>query len=390
VVVTCLNPLAHPPDARRILVIRLGALGDVVRTLPALDLLRRHYPNAHIAWLVERKAEGALRGNPKLDEVLVFPREELSHQLRDLRGLAFVKQVRSLVAELRKARFDLVMDFHSILKSGVLARLTGASMRVSYARPHARERSELFATHRASLAPGRVSRFERNAALVDYLGVGITSPRVESSSPIRLGRFLQGPAKEADLAPLRGALAGLDAPAILHPGTSSSAPYKRYTVPGYAAVARQLEAQLGLRSLVTSGPVRGELEFAQAVVDASGGAAMLAPDTPTLDALAWLFAQARVFIGSDSGPLHIASLVGTPVIQLLGPTDAVENAPYPGTPSRTVREPMPCSPCRRGCAAAICMRSIEPAAVVSAALDLLGKSALPSPTKIPRPRLARH
>ena len=79
----------------------------------------------------------------------------------------------------------------------------------------------------------------------------------------------------------------------------------------------------------------------------------------------------RHLIGSDSGPLHVASLVGTPVVQILGPTDPVQNAPYPETPSRTVHVPLGCSPCRRGCRAVTCMRIVPPAAILAAAAELL-------------------
>ena len=80
------------------------------------------------------------------------------------------------------------------------------------------------------------------------------------------------------------------------------------------------------------------------------------PATPDLADLAALFARSRLYLGGDTGPMHVASLVGTPVLQLLGPTDPVENAPWPGTPSLTLRVPVACSPCRRGCAAALCMQ----------------------------------
>ena len=95
---------------------------------------------------------------------------------------------------------------------------------------------------------------------------------------------------------------------------------------------------------------------------------------PTLGDLAVLFAASRLYIGSDSGPMHVASLVGTPVLQLLGPTDPVENAPWSETASRQVRIRVPCSPCRRGCAAATCMRGISSDAVLAAARELLAQS----------------
>ena len=137
--------------------VRLGALGDVVRTLPAFRALRAGYPGAHITWLVERKAAGALAGQPGLDEVLVFPREELSARLRawDLPGLW--RRARSVRASLRARRFDLVLDFHGILKSGLLSRMTGAPVRVGYAPPHGRELAWLFANLRVRLDPMRLT-----------------------------------------------------------------------------------------------------------------------------------------------------------------------------------------------------------------------------------------
>jgi ADP-heptose:LPS heptosyltransferase len=122
---------------------------------------------------------------------------------------------------------------------------------------------------------------------------------------------------------------------------------------------------------VTVGPARDDRAFADAVVAQSGGAAALAPATPSLADLAALFARSRLYVGSDTGPMHVASLVGTPVLQLLGPTDPVENAPWAGTPSLTLRVPVACSPCRRGCDAALCMQLHTPESVARAALDLL-------------------
>ena len=156
----------------------------------------------------------------------------------------------------------------------------------------------------------------------------------------------------------------------IHPGTSDSTPHKRYTAQGYAAVARAL-AEDGVPVVVTVGPARDDRAFAEAVVAGSEGAARIAPATPSLLDLGALFARSRLYIGSDTGPMHVASLVGTPVVQLLGPTDPVENAPYPETPSRTVRVQVGCNPCRRGCSAATCMRVIQPDSVISAARELL-------------------
>jgi ADP-heptose:LPS heptosyltransferase len=340
-------------------VIRLGAVGDVVRTLPAVSSLRAAYPGSHIAWLVEPASSSLVEGQPWVDEVIVFPREILRERLRRSSLVSAGRIAGRFLAELRSRRFDLVLDFHAILKSGILARLSGAPRRVSYARPLAREGAFLFAGERARIEPTRISRFERNQGLVRFLGIDARPDR----RPLRV--------HPATLERTRKALGPGPAPIAIHPGTSDATPYKRYTVAGYAALARALADRQGVSSVVTCGPARDDRALAAAIVEAAGGAARIAPETPSLPDLAALFSCSRLYVGGDTGPMHVASLVGTPVVQILGPTDPVENAPFPETPSRTVRVEIHCNPCRRGCAAATCMRVVPPDAVIDAACELL-------------------
>lgn len=353
VIATCLNPLEAPPAADRILVVRLSAMGDVVRTLPAVSALRAAYAGAHLAWLVEPGAASALLGQPWVDEVIVFPRGELVEKLRrgELRRAA--AQFGEFARQLRARRFELVIDFHALLRSALLARLSGAPRRVSYARPFGRELSWLLATDRARLAPARISRFERNEALVRFLGVDaepLAAPlHVE---PVALARVA------ATLGPRRS-------PVALHPGTSETTRHKRWPAECYAELARRL-AQDGLECVVTWGPAGDERKTAEAVVAASDGAARLAPRTPDIGELAALLSSCCLTVSGDTGPLHVASLVGTPVVQILGPTDATENAPWPRTPSRTVR-------------AAAGGMDVPPPAVAVAALELLAAQAAAAP-----------
>lgn len=342
--------------------IRLGAVGDVVRTLPAVSAVRAAYPGAHIAWLVEPVAAGIVKGQPFLDEVIEFPREVLRAAFAGRAVGRLLRESTRFARALYRRHFDLALDFHSILRSGILSRLSGARVRVAYARPFGRELAYAFATHRARLAPGRISRFERNAALVRFLGV--------DDRPSRRPLHIAPEARVRAFA----ALAGGGAPVAIHPGTSDATPYKRYTALGYSQVAQALAKDAGVPCLVTRGPARGDRVIAQSIVDASAGAARLAPETPTLGDLAALLATCRLTVGGDTGPLHVASLVGTPVVQLLGPTDPVENAPWDRTPSRSLRAGLPCSPCRRGCFAATCMRALAPEAVVAAARELLAET----------------
>ena len=157
--------------------IRLGALGDVVRTLPAVSAVRAAYPGAHIAWLVDPAPAGILVGQPALDEIIEFPRGALESALAAHSPRRLLRAARPVVRALRRRRFDLVLDFHSILRSGVLSRLSGARTRFAYGRPFGRELAWLFANRRVHLAAERLSRFERNAALVRFLGVPFSPGR---------------------------------------------------------------------------------------------------------------------------------------------------------------------------------------------------------------------
>jgi heptosyltransferase-1 len=338
--------------------IRLGALGDVVRTMPAVAGVRRLYPHSHLAWLVEPKSEGAVAAHPDVDEVIVFPRDVLEESLSRLRLRRLASVTGSIIRTLRRGRFDVVVDFNCIFNSGILTRLTGAGCRIAHGPPLGRELSWIFSNQLVGVSETKISRFGRNAALVAHLG-----GEVEASYR------LQPDAAQVSYCPK-----DFGAVVVIHPGTSAGTPFKRYPAEHYGRVARALADDPGLVSLVTSGPDSAEQALAKAVVDASGGAARLAPRTRGFADLANLYAAARLFIGSDSGPLHVASMVGTPVVQLLGPTDPVENEPYAGTAARQVRLDLRCSPCRRGCAQAACMSGIGPERVVAAARDLLAKA----------------
>jgi ADP-heptose:LPS heptosyltransferase len=339
--------------ARRILVARLGSLGDVVRTRFALPGLRELYPDARIDWLVEDRAASGLTGASEIDEVIAVPR-------RALRIDSALRLGTELIRSLRAREYDLAVDFHSVLRSALPLWASRIPVRVGYGAAFAREGAQHFFTHRVDPAARHVSRFERNAALVRFLGgtLGCARPA------------LQLPDEDGELPGLPERFA------VLHPGTSPTTLYKRWEPERYARVARGLAGEAGLRSVVTWGPVPGERECAEQVVAAAGGSAELGPRTQSLGVLLRLLGRASLFIGSDSGPLHLASLAGRPIVAIFGPTDPVENAPFPGLPVRLVRVDVGCNPCREGCPVRSCMAAVEPARVLAAARELLAGAAL--------------
>ena len=341
-----------PIPAERILVIRLGALGDVVRTRFAFAGVRALYPNARIDWLVEDRAAAGLVGLPGLSELVIVPRR----RLRARHPLVALATLREFSAQLRERSYDLSIDFHGVFRSAFLAWAAHIPVRVGYSAPIAKEASHWLSTLCAPVASSHMSRFERNAALVRFLGGEIPArPDVLELDPARSRIFGELPPRFA----------------LVHPGTSPKTGYKRWEAERFAAVARGLHERARVETLVAFGPVAGEREAARAVVAASNGAAALAPATESLADFLALLARARLFVGCDSGPMHLAALAGVPVVAIFGPTDPIENAPSGAVPSRVVRRDVGCNPCREGCPARACMRAVEPEAVIEAALALL-------------------
>jgi ADP-heptose:LPS heptosyltransferase len=154
----------------------------------------------------------------------------------------------------------------------------------------------------------------------------------------------------------------------IHPGSSPGTAYKRWLPERYGEVADQL-AERGHRVLFTWGP--GEREAAEAIARGMKRPALIAPETPTLQHLAAVFRRCDLFIGNDTGPMHVAALSGTPVVAVFGPTDPVENAPYPGVPSAVVRRDVACGCPKRKCLTRACFEAVTADDVLDRALGLL-------------------
>ncbi len=356
------------PVADRVLILRLGAMGDVIRTLPAVAAIRSLYPGAHLSWLVEPASAGVVEVSGLVDETLVFPRRALFEAFREGDALSFGRRLGGFLETLRQRRFEISLDFHGILKSGLLSFLSGAPMRVGFARPVGREGAPLLANRLVYGVDPEGSRFARNAALVRALDPRVEIPerpllKPSSLAQARLAARLRATGRES-----AGGFA------LIHPGSSAGAQHKRYAPEAWAAVARRLAAR-GVEVWIAAGPNRHERNLAESISRRAEGALVLAPETRSFDDLLALQARAGVFIAADSGPLHAASLSGVPVVQLLGPTHPVQNEPWSGTPSRRLHVPLACSPCRRGCADPACMRSIPAEAVADRACELLASVA---------------
>lgn len=361
------GPPRRPPVADRILILRLGAMGDVIRTLPAVAAIRSLYPGAHISWLVEPASAGVVDAAGFVDEALVFPRADLGDALREGDGLSFACQLRGFMDTLRRRRFELTVDFHGLFKSGLLARLSGAQARFGFAPPAGREFSSLFVNRMVVSPAPELSRYDRNEALVCALGADIRLPERPLLKPSSLARArLSARLRAVGRERASGFV-------LIHPGSSAGARHKRYSPEAWAAVAKYLAGE-GSEVWLAAGPNRHERNLSEEIVRRAEGALVAAPETRSFDDLLALVARAGVFVACDSGPLHAASLAGIPVVQLLGPTHPIQNEPWRATPARRLHVPLACSPCRRGCADPVCMRAIPAAAVAETTRDLLRTS----------------
>jgi len=314
-----MRPFMDRPSPRleehdRVLLIRLGAVGDVLRTLPALHLIRGSFPRLYLSWMVEGPARDLLVDHPDLDEVIVFPRREMREAASRLYGLP--RRLAALAEDLRRRRFSVALDFQGSFKSASLARMSGAPRRVGFAPGHSRELSFLFTNEWVRPRTHHLNRVERNLIMAERIGA--TGDAIEVILPERND---EGQAADTLLRTINP----MGSPVVLlSPGTSPRQRWKRWPVEHYSRLASELKTAVGALPLVVWGP--GEEELARSIVSGSRGDAVAAPPT-SLRLLAAILRRCSLFVGADTGPMHLAWGVGCPVVALFGPTDPRLNAP---------------------------------------------------------------
>ncbi len=342
-----------------ILVLRLGAMGDVVRTVPAVRLLARRWPDARIAWAVDSAWRVVLDGHPDLAGLIEIPRRAWGRSLRaPLAWPGLVRSIAGLAATLRGWSVDLALDFHGDLRSGSIGWLSGAPVRVGFAGHQQREGNRFFSTHRVPSTERRTPRMERNLSLVRALGAPV-APLPRAALPlVANGRDAARDLLRASGLPSAGY-------AVVAPGASARQAYKKPPAEALAAACAAIARGAGT-TLVVWGP--GEEDDARRVVDLAGAAARLAPQT-TIPTLAALIDGARLFVGGDSGPMHLACAVGCPVVAIYGPTDPRVNAPW-GVEHRTISPPGRAYTGIRSADRAGGFAGLDPAEVARAVTDL--------------------
>jgi lipopolysaccharide heptosyltransferase I len=332
----------------RFLIVRLGALGDVVHAIPVAAALRRAFSGARIDWLVSARHRDILDLVPVIDRRLV---------INDRNGARGGASLFGAVGELRRSRYDTAIDLQGLLKSALLARSSGAPRVIGFSSSYARERAaRLF--YSAAYDPGRGGLYDRretrhvvdiNLGLLKLIGI-------------------ENPAREFPIEEAPSAVAARIADqtggryALLNPGAAW--PNKRWPPDRLATIAMRLRERHGLTSVVIWGP--GEEPLAGAVAAAAHRAAIVSPATTIADLVA-LMRRAALMVSGDTGPTHIAAALGTPLIGIYGPTRPARNGPMSPLDITVSRDTIcECHHLRRCRRDRMCLLDIEVAEVADA------------------------
>ena len=346
----------------KILIVRLSAIGDVVHALPALKSLRANFPDSEISWLVEDKASGVLSGHPDIDEVIVFPRRRWQRNILKIKeSINTLLEIFLFYKKLRNGRYDLVIDFQGNLKSGIMTLMTKSENRIGFGKGHCKEFNYLFTAYRICPPGKRMHRIDKYLSLLSGLGIKANYQRPE----------LPESEKEKDYVNefIRANIDKHKPVIIIHPGTSKFGSYKRWPVMNYTRLADMILESHDVNVIFTWGP--DELDVVNEIVSNMKHKAYVACETESIRQLIELMRYADLFISGDTGPLHIASVLGIPIVAVYGPKDPEIYGPYNGK-AVVIRKDLPCSPCtKRTCPEPECMTSILPEEVYHAASKLM-------------------
>jgi heptosyltransferase-1 len=327
----------------RILIVKLGSIGDIIHTLPSLAAIRRALPQANISWVVERSSAEILRDNPLLDRLIEVDTKALR---RGLMSGETLRAPRQQLRRLRASAFDLALDFQGLLKSASIARLSGARRVYGFSRDGLREPPSRLLLSSTVSVPKQTHVIRKGLGLVaGALGITVPTAARDFEFPIATNGANQLEADEA--------AAGTDGNyVILNPG--GGWPTKLWSAEKFGSLADELWSHYCLSSLVAHGP--GEVELAERVLQASRSGKARAVSL-SLKGFYALVKEAQVYVGGDTGPTHLAVAAGAPVVGLFGPTEWWRNGSPRDEDICVERNDIGCrTDChRRSCSQWICM-----------------------------------
>jgi len=333
-----------------ILVVKLSAIGDVIHTLPSVACLRRRYPDAHMTWVIEEAAADLIRNHPHLDRVIVSPRKRWLREIRQGKIGGPLREAKAMLDVLRDRPYDLVIDFHGLFKSAVFVFLSGGKRKLGY--DSMQELSGLFLNERI---PEDMNKHavDRYLDFLRYLGAEDLTPEFlipyDDENRRKIDQLLA-----ANGIDRQRPLVAMSPVALWET--------KLWQEEKFAALADRIAGELNCQVVLTG--------YDRTILDRIGSLAKRPPvnfgGMTTLRDLACLYQRASVLVTTDSGPMHLAAAVQTPVVALFGPTDPGRTGPY-GTGHKVITASLSCRPCfKKTCDSQACMREITVADVFDA------------------------
>jgi heptosyltransferase I len=332
-----------------ILIIKLSAIGDVIHTLPALNAIRSAYPSAHITWLIEEAAAPLIVGHSALDRIIVSRRKSWIRDLRKGQWKPAACEAAGLIQALRDTAYDLVFDFHALLKSGVLVGLSRGRRKVGFGRGmEHQEHSYLFLNERVKPVDMNYHAILRSLMMLDAAGIHCRDITyrlpIHADDRKAVARLLE--------------LEGIDnfRPLIcINPVAKWTT--KLWPNELFAALADRLSERYRISPVFTGAPE--DKETVQDILSRMKASAVDLTGRTSLKTLAALYESADVLISTDTGPMHLGAAVNTPVVALFGPTAPWRTGPM-GAQHQVIRASLPCSPCfKRQCPTCGCMNLIR-------------------------------
>lgn len=329
-------------------------------TVPAVKAIKETIPESHITWLVEGPVAELLAGQDFIDRIVRFPRSSIVSSAKVGRFPATVRSISAFLKELRGVQYDVIIDFHGIAKSGLFSFMARGKTVIGFDRTFAKEASWLAYSKRIG-GQRRSHKVERNMLLARQLGANGTIPQVTLSVPVDADRHMARFFEEQKI----------ETPIIaVNPFCSKGSAFKRWRLENYAALIGRIHAELPLTAMIVWGP--DEEEEANRLREMAGGPTRVIPRTNVAQLCGFL-KRTDLYVGGDTGGMHLAVFAGVPVVALFGPTDVLINGPW-GDKNRVVRKGVACSPCRdKGCQNRICLDSLTVDEVFEAVADMDSK-----------------
>ena len=332
-----------------ILIVKLSAIGDVIHTLPALNAIRNYYPEANITWLVEEDAAPLVIGHKALDRVIVSKRKRWLKALKSLSLLSTIKEVHGFIKVLRDTRYDMILDFQALLKSGILIALARGQRKIGFGKGlEHMEHSYMFLNERIPAVDMEIHALTRGMVLLN--AIGIPTNEIEYKLPVS-----NDDCEKVDELMKRHDINGVKFLIAINPVAKWES--KLWPKERFARLADMIIDEYDARIIFTGGSE--DLHIIQDMMSAMKGRALNLAGHTTLKMLAALYKKTVLVISTDTGPMHLAAAMETPVVAIFGPTAPWRTGPY-GSGHRVVRADPECSPCfKRQCETMDCMHQIS-------------------------------